>query len=71
MIRLSDEGGRCADKLGRRAARIAIAELDLVVRAFSHQPADQRLRALLRTAPGRRMIDSVVVFEVGTRGRAS
>ena len=35
-----------------------------------HQPEDQRLRACLRTAPGRRMSDSVVVVEVGTRGRA-
>ena len=69
-MRLSDEGGRCADKIGRRVARIAIADLDRVGRVFLHQPEDQRLRACLRTAPGRRMSDSVVVVEVGTRGRA-
>ena len=70
VMRLSDEGGRCADKIGRRVARIAIADLDRVGRVFLHQPEDQRLRACLRTAPGRRMSDSVVVVEVGTRGRA-
>ena len=69
-MRLSDEGGRCADKIGRRVARIVIADLDRVGRVFLHQPADQRLRGCLRTAPGRRMSDSVVVVEVGTRGRA-
>ena len=69
-MRLSDEGGRCADKIGRHVARIAIADLDHVGRVLLHQPADQRLRACLRTAPGRRMSDSVVVVEVGTRGRA-
>ena len=69
-MRLSDEGGRCADKIGRRVARIVIADLDRVGRFFLHQPADQRLSGCLRTAPGRRMSDSVVVVEVGTRGRA-
>ena len=63
-MRLSDEGGRCADKIGRRVARIAIADLDRVGRVFLHQPEDQRLRACLRTAPGRRMPDSVVACVV-------
>jgi hypothetical protein len=43
VMRLSDEGGRCADKIGRRVARIVIADLDRVGRFFLHQPADQRL----------------------------
>ena len=71
-MRLSDEGGRCADKIGRRVARIIIADLDRVGRFFLHQPADQRLRGCLRTAPGRRMSDTrqrrgVVEVHVGTR----
>ena len=67
----SDEGVGCAEKFGNHLARIAIADLDRVVRAFLQQPADQRLRARLRTAPGRCLPDSVVVVEVGTRGHAS
>ena len=43
VMKLSDEGGRCADKIGRRVARIVIADLDRVGRFFLHQPADQRL----------------------------
>ena len=45
----SDEGGGCAQKFGNHLARIAIADLDRVVRTFLQQPADQRLRARLRT----------------------
>ena len=63
-MRRRNEGGRCADKIGTHAARIAIADLDRVGRVLLHQPAEQRLRACLRTAPGRRMSDSVVVVEV-------
>ena len=50
--------------------RNAIADLGGVRCVFLCQPADQRLRARSCAAAGRRMTDSVVVVEVGIRGRA-